>query len=38
VRDRRLRTNIGTVATLDDAVATLNPFDRTTGKTIICCS
>jgi hypothetical protein len=35
VRDGRLRTNIGNVATLDDAVATLNPTDRVTGKTII---
>jgi NADPH:quinone reductase-like Zn-dependent oxidoreductase len=35
VRDRRLRTNIGNVATLDDAVAALNPTGRRTGKTII---
>jgi NADPH:quinone reductase-like Zn-dependent oxidoreductase len=35
VRDGRLRTNIGTVATLDDAVAALNPTQRRTGKTII---
>jgi NADPH:quinone reductase-like Zn-dependent oxidoreductase len=35
VRDGRLRTNIGSVATLDDAVAALNPADRVTGKTII---
>jgi hypothetical protein len=35
VRDGRLRTNIGTVATLDDAIAALNPTDRATGKTII---
>ena len=35
VRDGRLRTNIGTVATLDDAVSALNPTDRVTGKTII---
>ncbi|MFG2169248.1 NADP-dependent oxidoreductase [Micromonospora chersina] len=34
-RDGRLRTNIGIVATLDDAVAALNPTERTTGKTII---
>src|SRR6187401_2014147 len=34
-RDGRLRTNIGSVATLDDAVAALNPTDRVTGKTII---
>jgi NADPH:quinone reductase-like Zn-dependent oxidoreductase len=35
VRDGRLRTNIGTTATLDDAVAALNPTQRRTGKTII---
>jgi NADPH:quinone reductase-like Zn-dependent oxidoreductase len=35
VRDGRLRTNIGNVATLDHAVAALNPTDRVTGKTII---
>ncbi|MET8357905.1 NADP-dependent oxidoreductase [Micromonospora sp. NPDC005171] len=35
VRDGRLRTNIGNVADLDDAVAALNPTERTTGKTII---
>ena len=35
VRDGRLRTNIGNVATLDDAVAALNPTERRTGKTII---
>lgn len=35
VRDGRLRTNVGAVATLDDAVAALNPTERTTGKTII---
>jgi NADPH:quinone reductase-like Zn-dependent oxidoreductase len=35
VRDGRLRTNIGTVAPLDDAVAALNPTNRTPGKTII---
>jgi hypothetical protein len=35
VRDGRLRTNIGKVSTLDDAVAALNPTERTTGKTII---
>ena len=34
-RDGRLRTNIGNVATLDEAVAALNPTDRVTGKTII---
>jgi NADPH:quinone reductase-like Zn-dependent oxidoreductase len=35
VRDGRLRTNIGNTATLDDAVAALNPTERRTGKTII---
>jgi NADPH:quinone reductase-like Zn-dependent oxidoreductase len=35
VRDGRLRTNIGTVATLDDAIAALQPTVRRTGKTII---
>ncbi len=35
VRDGRLRTNIGDVATLDDAVAVLNPAARRKGKTII---
>jgi NADPH:quinone reductase-like Zn-dependent oxidoreductase len=35
VRDGRLRTNIGKVATLDDAVAALNPTERPQGKTII---
>ncbi|MET7400559.1 NADP-dependent oxidoreductase [Dactylosporangium sp. NPDC005572] len=35
VRDGRLRTNIGNVATLDNAVVALNPTERTTGKTII---
>ena len=35
VRDGRLRTNIGTVSTLDDAVAGFNPAKRITGKTII---
>jgi NADPH:quinone reductase-like Zn-dependent oxidoreductase len=35
LRDGRLRTNIGDVATLDDAVAALNPTERRTGKTII---
>ena len=35
LRDGRLRTNIGIVATLDDAVAALNPTERHTGKTII---
>jgi NADPH:quinone reductase-like Zn-dependent oxidoreductase len=35
VRDGRLRSNIGTVATLDDAVAAFNPTERRPGKTII---
>jgi len=35
VRDGRLRTNIGTVGALEDAVAALNPTERQTGKTII---
>jgi len=35
VRDGRLRTNIGTVATLDDAVAAFNPTERRPGKTIV---
>jgi NADPH:quinone reductase-like Zn-dependent oxidoreductase len=35
VRDGRLRTNIGSVATLDNAVAVLNPTERRKGKTII---
>src|SRR6266853_3384398 len=33
VRDGRLRTNIGNVSTLDDAVAALNPAERRRGKT-----
>ncbi len=37
VRDGRLRTNIGSVSTLDDAVAALNPTERRRGKTIILC-
>ncbi|WP_372785135.1 NADP-dependent oxidoreductase [Phenylobacterium sp.] len=35
VRDGRLRTNIGTVSALDDAVAAFNPTERHPGKTII---
>jgi NADPH:quinone reductase-like Zn-dependent oxidoreductase len=35
MRDGRLRTNIGTVAALDDAVAAFNPTKRINGKTII---
>jgi NADPH:quinone reductase-like Zn-dependent oxidoreductase len=35
VRDGRLRTNIGKIATLDDAVAAFNPTERIAGQTII---
>lgn len=35
VKDGRLRTNIGTVSGLDDAVATFNSKDRRPGKKII---
>src|SRR5262245_22905940 len=35
VRDGRLRTNIGNIATLDNAVAALNRTERRKGKTII---
>ncbi|SEG72656.1 NADPH:quinone reductase [Actinacidiphila yanglinensis] len=35
VRDGRLRTHIGQVATLDDAVAAFNPTERIKGKTVI---
>ncbi|WP_104176034.1 NADP-dependent oxidoreductase [Arthrobacter sp. Y81] len=35
VRDGRLRTNIGNIAALNDAVAALNPTERRGGKTII---
>jgi NADPH:quinone reductase-like Zn-dependent oxidoreductase len=35
VRDGRLRTNIGTVSTLDDAIATFNSTQRRAGKTVI---
>src|SRR6476620_9644885 len=35
VRVGRLRTNIGNVAALDDAVAAFNPTERIKGKTII---
>jgi NADPH:quinone reductase-like Zn-dependent oxidoreductase len=35
VREGRLRTNIGNVSTLDDAVAAFNPTKRINGKTII---
>ncbi|MET3592466.1 NADPH:quinone reductase-like Zn-dependent oxidoreductase [Mesorhizobium shonense] len=35
VRDGRLRKNIGSIATLDDAVAAFNPTERRKGKTVI---
>jgi NADPH:quinone reductase-like Zn-dependent oxidoreductase len=35
VRDGRLRTNIGKVSTLDDAIATFNATERRAGKTVI---
>ncbi|SEF18788.1 NADP-dependent oxidoreductase [Jiangella alba] len=35
VRDGRLRTGVGTVRPLDDAVAAFNPAERPRGKTII---
>jgi NADPH:quinone reductase-like Zn-dependent oxidoreductase len=35
VRDGRLRTNIGKVSNLDEAVAAFNPTEPTKGKTII---
>jgi NADPH:quinone reductase-like Zn-dependent oxidoreductase len=35
VRDGRLRTHIGSVATLDHAVAALNPTERVSGKIVI---
>src|SRR5580765_8015571 len=35
VRDGRLRTNIGTVSTLDNAIAAFTPTERRPGKTII---
>lgn len=35
VRSGRLRTNIGTVSTLDDAVSAFNPTERVKGKTVI---
>lgn len=35
VQDGRLRTNIGMIASLDDAVAAFNPTERRGGKTII---
>src|SRR6201994_4321186 len=36
VRDGRLRTNIGTVSTIEDSVAAFNATERRKGKTIIC--
>ena len=35
VRDGRLRPHIGLVATLDDALAAMNPTERRRGKTVI---
>ncbi|MBG7697566.1 NADP-dependent oxidoreductase [Streptomyces sp. MC1] len=35
VRDGRVRTNIGTVAALDDAVAAFNPTEPVKGKTVV---
>ncbi|SEP53279.1 NADP-dependent oxidoreductase [Amycolatopsis saalfeldensis] len=35
VRDGRLRTHIGTIVTLDDAIPALNPTERRKGKTVI---
>jgi NADPH:quinone reductase-like Zn-dependent oxidoreductase len=35
VRDGRLRTNIGNISTLDEAVAAFNSTERHAGKTII---
>ena len=35
VRDGRLKTNIGNISTLDEAVAALNPKERRKGKTVI---
>ena len=35
VRDGRLRPNIGTISSLDDAVVAFNPTERRPGKTII---
>jgi len=34
MQDGRLRTNIGNVSTLDDAVAALNPTERIKAKRI----
>ncbi|MCA0019486.1 zinc-binding dehydrogenase, partial [Mesorhizobium sp. B264B1A] len=35
VRDGRLRTNIGKVAPLDEAIAAFNSTERRAGKTVI---
>ena len=35
VRDGRLMTNTGKIATLDGAISAFNPTERRTGKTII---
>jgi NADPH:quinone reductase-like Zn-dependent oxidoreductase len=35
VRDGRLRTNIGEISSLDDAITAFNPTERRTGKTIV---
>lgn len=35
VRDGRLRTNIGKISSLDDALATFNSTERRSGKTVI---
>jgi NADPH:quinone reductase-like Zn-dependent oxidoreductase len=35
VRDGQMRTNIGKVSTLDDAVTAFNPTERRSGKTVI---
>jgi hypothetical protein len=35
VREGRLQTNIGTIVSLDDAVAALNSTERRKGKTVI---
>ena len=35
VRDGRLRTNIGNVSSLDEAVAVFNSTERHAGKTVI---
>ncbi|MER9456591.1 NADP-dependent oxidoreductase [Mesorhizobium sp. M0478] len=35
IRDGRLRTNIGKVSSLDDAIGTFNSTDRRAGKTVV---